>query len=140
MISCSTAAAFALNPNLPILKHFFLPNRNGAFQFANCPLAGFKGSTSVRSADGDNDAGLADFQTAGAMNDADVGDVESLVSLPAQSFHLAQSHRLVGFVNEIECAAATCPFARIAIERDGRAAFGEDNSTGDCANINWIGS
>src|SRR2546430_2140774 len=94
--------AFAFNPNLAVGENFFLPNRNGAFQFANGPLAGFKGSTSVRSADGDNDAGFADLQAAGAMNDADVGDVESLVSLCSQSFHLTQSHQLVSFVNEME--------------------------------------
>ena len=57
------------------------------------------------------------------MNDADVGDVESLVSLCSQSFHLTQSHRLVSFVNEMERAAALRPFARVTIQRDGGAAF-----------------
>src|SRR6266568_5954704 len=121
-MSAGSWRTFAFDPNLAIFKNFFLPNRNGAFQFANGPLAGFKGSTSVRSADGDNDAGLADLQAAGAMNDADVGDVESLVSLCSQSFHLTQSHRLVSFVNEMQRAAALRPFARVTIQRDGGAA------------------
>src|SRR6266446_5768329 len=92
--------SLAFDPNLAVGENFFLPNRHGAFQFANRPLASFESGSPVRSADGDNDAGFADFQAAGAMDDADMGDVESLVSLFAQSFHLAQSHRLVCFVNE----------------------------------------
>src|SRR5438094_10560779 len=115
--------SLAFNPHFAVLENFFLPNRNGAFQFADGPFAGFKGSTSVRSADGDNDAGFADLQAAGAMDDADMCDVESLVSLFAESFHLAQSHRFVGFVNELECEAALRPFARVTIQRDGGAAF-----------------
>src|SRR5436853_4177574 len=139
-MSARSRGTFAFDPNLAVCENCFLPNRNGALQFANCPLAGFKISTSVWGADGDNDAGVADFQAAGAMNDADVGDVESLVSLFTQSFHLAQGHRLVGFVNEVERAAAAGPFARIAIERHRRAAFGENHATSDRADVDWIGS
>src|SRR2546428_13448554 len=123
--------SLAFDPNLAVCENFFLPNRHGAFEFADGPFAGFKCSSAVRSADGDNGAGLADFQAAGAMNDADVGDVESLVSLFAEALHLAQSHRLVGFVNEIERAAAFRPFARVTIQRDAGAAFGENHTTSD---------
>src|SRR2546425_9150765 len=107
-------SVFAFDPNLAVCENFFLPNRNRAFQFANCPLAGFKRGAAVWGADRDNDAGLADFQAAGAMNDANVGDVESLVSLCSQSFHLAQSHRLLRFLKEIKRTTAPGPFAPLA--------------------------
>jgi TolB-like protein/DNA-binding winged helix-turn-helix (wHTH) protein len=75
--------AIALDPNFAVCKNFFLPNRDCAFQFANRPFAGFKGSATMRSAHRNHHAGFANFQAAGAMDDADVGDVKFLMSLIA---------------------------------------------------------
>ena len=77
----------------------------------------------MRRTDADHDACLANFQTARAMHDAEVGDVEFFVCLCTQFFHFAQSHRRISFVNQVERAAAFGPFARITIECDRRTAF-----------------
>src|SRR2546423_3843605 len=90
VLSGVTRYLLTLNPNLAIRKNFFLPNRHGAFEFADGPLAGFEGRTPMRRANTDHDTGLPDLQTTGAMHDADVGDVEVLVRLRGQLFHFAQ--------------------------------------------------
>ncbi len=127
------------HPNLTVFKNFFLPNRHGAFEFADGPLAGFEGRAAVRRADGYDDARLADFQTTGAMHDADVRDVELFVNVRAQFFHLAQSHRFVSFVHEIKCAPPLGPFARVAVERNRRAAFRKYDAASDSADIDRLG-
>src|SRR5438309_9049260 len=76
-----TRHMLSFDPNLTIFKNFFLPDRHGAFEFAYRPLAGCEGGTPVRRTNTDNDAGLPDLQTAGAMHDADVSNVEFLVCL-----------------------------------------------------------
>src|SRR5438445_13332309 len=76
-----TRYMLTFDPNLTIFKNFFLPDRHGAFEFAYRPLAGFEGCTPMRRANADNYTGFADLQTAGAMHDADVSNVEFLVCL-----------------------------------------------------------
>src|SRR6266699_1271743 len=116
--------AFALDPNLTVFKDFFLPNRHGAFQFADGPFTGFEGRAAVRRADRDHDAGLANLQTTSAMHDSQVRNLELLVRLLTQTPHLAERHWRVGFVNQIKRAPPARPFARIAVERHGRATLG----------------
>src|ERR1700686_3364248 len=120
----SFGVALPLDPNLAVLKKFFLPNRHRAFEFAYGPFAGLKCRAAVRCADGDDYAGLADFQTPGPVHDTDVGDVELLMRLLAQALHLANRHRRVSIVNQMERAAAASPLARITVERHGGAALG----------------
>src|SRR5438876_1237352 len=89
----------------------------------------------MRSADGDDHARLTNFQTAGAMHDADVGDVETFVGFACQPAQFAHGHWRVRFVDQVQRAATAGPLARITVERYGRAAFGQDDSSGDSADV-----
>src|ERR1043165_535307 len=64
-------------PFSAVCVDFFFPDGNGAFEFADGPFAGFERRLPMRRADGDYDASLADLEFAGAMDDADVRDVET---------------------------------------------------------------
>src|SRR5436309_2283362 len=57
--------ALALDPDGAVLEELFLPDGDGAFEFADGPLAGLEGRAAVRGADGDDDRGLADVRAAG---------------------------------------------------------------------------
>src|SRR5581483_7261062 len=131
--------AFPFHPHLAVGKDFLFPNRHGAFVFANGPFASFEGAASVRRADADHHARLADFQAAGAVDDANMIDVEFRVSLLAYLSHLAQGHRFVSLVNQVERAAAFGPFARVAIEGYRSATFGQDHAAGDGAHVDRVG-
>ena len=72
----------------PICVDFFLPDRDGAFEFFDGPLAGCEGGSTVRGADGDYDARFADLEPACAVHDADVSDVELFVRFNAEALHL----------------------------------------------------
>src|SRR5690349_25132283 len=59
------------NPFFAVGVDFFLPDRNGAFEFANGPFAGLERRLPVWGADADHDARFADLEFAGAVADAD---------------------------------------------------------------------
>src|SRR6185295_10744757 len=107
--------AFTFHPNLAVCENLFLPNRHGAFEFADGPLAGLERGAAVRRADGDDDAGLADFGATSAMDDADVRDLETLVGLASESFELAERHWRVSFVDQMKGAASARPLARVTV-------------------------
>ena len=55
------------------------------------------------------------------MHDADVRDVELFVRLPAQAFEFAESHRRVGFIDEVECAPPFRPPRIVKTDIIGRS-------------------
>src|SRR6185436_15702218 len=114
------------------------PDGDGAFEFPYGPLARFEGGASMRGADGDHDAGLADFHPPRAMHDANVRDVELLVCLLTQPLHLRHGHRFVGFINEVQRATTFCPFTSIAVEGDGRATLWQYHPARDRADIEGL--
>ena len=77
-----------MDPRFAVFVDFFFPDRNGAFEFADGPLAGFEGCFAVWGAHGDYDACFADLEAAGAMDDTDVRDVETFMCFDAQTLHL----------------------------------------------------
>jgi hypothetical protein len=78
----------------------------------------------MRGADGDEDAGFANFQAAEAVGDGDTVDGEFFVDLGADFVDLGEGHGFVGFVVEIERGAAVRVVANAAVEGDDRAVFG----------------
>jgi len=82
-------------------------------------------------ANADHDAGLADLQTSSAMHNAEVRDVEFLMSLRSKPLQFTNCHRFVRFVDEVERAPAFRPFTRITIERYGGAAARENDPARD---------
>ncbi len=76
---------------------------------------------------GDEDAGFADDEAAEAMDDGDVADAEVLDGLGAEKLHLRECHLLVGFVVEVQGAAAAGVVANDAVEdADGSVGAGLD--------------
>src|SRR2546426_1474969 len=139
MLSAFPRRAFAFDPDLAIFEDFFFPDGNYLLQFANGPLAGFEGRVAVRSADGDDHAGLSYFQTSSAMNNADVRDLKALMRFMSQPLQLAQGHGRVGFIDQIKCSAPARPLARVTVERNGCAAFGENDASRDGADVDGCG-
>src|SRR6516162_7230856 len=112
-----TLSGFSFHPDLTILENFLLPDRYDAFQLAYGPLASLESGATMRRAYCDDDAGFADLQSPGAMNYADVRNIEPLARLASQTPHFAQGHRRVGFVNQVERSPSLRPFARITVQR-----------------------
>jgi hypothetical protein len=74
------------------------------------------------------------------MHDADVRDLESFVRLRAEPAHLAERHRRVRFVDEIERLLAPArELADVAVERNGRTATRRHDAARDCADVDRVG-
>jgi hypothetical protein len=87
-------------------------------------------------ADGDEDARFADFKTAETMNDRDAVDGKFRVHFGSDFTEAAESHRFVGFVFEIEGAAAVRMVAYAAVEGDDGTVAGAPNDLNKSAGIN----
>ena len=72
----------------------------------------------MRGADGDEDAGLADFEAAKTVRYRDTIDGEFRMDFGGDFFELFQRHGFVGVVVEIERAAAVGIVANASVERD----------------------
>ena len=96
----------AIGPYRAVFKVLLLPDRDGALQGVDGETAGVKGGGTMRSADGDEDAGFADLQAAQSVRDGDAIDCESFVDGDGDLADFGYGHGLVGFVIEIEGAAA----------------------------------
>ncbi len=72
----------------------------------------------MRGADGDEDAGLADFQAAEAMGDGDAVDGKFGVKFARDFAHFGDRHGLVSFVIKVQRATAVRLVADTAIEGD----------------------
>src|SRR4029079_18008553 len=80
----------AFHPDLPIFKHFFLPNGNGAFQFANQPLACFERCFTMWRTDRDHHACFTNLQSPSPVNDADVSDLKLTMRVGPESLHFSK--------------------------------------------------
>jgi len=59
----------------------------------------------MRSADGDENAGLTDFHAAQAVNDRDAVNGKLLMNLCADFPHFRERHGFIGFVLEVQSGA-----------------------------------
>jgi len=86
-------------------------------------------------ADGDKDAGLADFEAAEAMNDCETVDGELLMDARSDFMELGEGHGFVRFVFEIESTAIFGVVADEAVKSDDGAVIGCSNMVGQQAGI-----
>lgn len=77
----------------------------------------------MRGTDGDEDAGLADFEAAEAVNDGEPVDGEGFAHVVANFAHFDERHRLVGFVFEIKRTFAARMIANDAFKHGNGAVF-----------------
>jgi len=89
----------------------------------------------MRSADGNEDAGFANFEAAEAMDDGDAMDGEFLVEQLANRSHLGEGHRLVGFVVEIKGATAVRFITDKAVEGNNGTILGSADVTNDRVHV-----
>jgi hypothetical protein len=90
----------------------------------------------MRGADSDEDARFADFKTTETMNDGNAVDGKFSVHFGSDLAEAAESHRLVGFVLEIEGTAAVRVITYAAVEGDDGTVAGTPNEFDKSAGIN----
>lgn len=89
----------------------------------------------MRSADGDEDAGFADLETAEAVHDGDAVDGKFIVKLDANFAHLGEGHGLVSLVVEIKGRAIVGLVADEAIKGNDGAVFRGAHVSRECGHI-----
>jgi hypothetical protein len=109
---------FAIGPDGAVFEIFLFPDGDGALQGVDGEAAGFECGWAMRSADGDEHAGFADFQAAQAVGDGYAVDGEFFVDGGRDFADFGQGHRLVGFVIEIKSAAAVGLVADASVKSD----------------------
>ena len=119
--TASPAGTARQRPDGAVDKGLLLPDGHGLLERVDQPAAGLEGLRAMRRGDHDQHAGLADLQAAEAVNDRDVAHAEAGDGLVRQLLHLLGGHLFVGFVVEMERAAAAGVVAHDAVEDDDRA-------------------
>src|SRR5437868_14573801 len=99
----------------------FLPDRYGFLKRVNQPMAGLKGSSSVRGCHHNQYAGLTNFQLAKAMNYDSLANCKFSAGFIHQRLHLLERHWLVSFVVKEWCLAAAAVIAHHTFEDAARA-------------------
>src|SRR6202043_3071885 len=105
-------------PDGAVDEVLLLPDGDGLLEGVDDPAAGFEGGAAVGGGDRDEDAGLADFKPAQAMDEDDVADAEAGDGFGGERAHLFERHLLVGLVVEEEGLAAAGVVADDAVEDD----------------------
>src|SRR5436309_3453851 len=90
--------------------------------------------------DDDSNAGLADFEMTQAMDDGDTVDIPRLAYKDADLFELLRSHRLVCFVNQMQCAFSFGVVAHDALEYTDCAVFAAKQFACDLLRVDDIAS
>jgi len=80
--------------------------------------ARFERGLAMRRADGDVDAGFADFEAAKTMGHGDAVDGEERMKRGSDFAHFLKRHGFVGLVFEVESLAAVGLIAHAAVEGD----------------------
>src|SRR5262249_11853546 len=93
----------------------------------------------MRRADRDHYTRLTNFQSSGAVHNADVCHLKSPVGFVTESLHFAQRHWLVSFVNEVLCLFASRPLSSVAVQCHGGATLRQNHSAGNSSYIEWTG-
>ena len=118
----------AVGPDGAVGEIFFLPDGNGALERVDGEAARVECGGAVGCADSDEDAGLADFETAEAVRYGNAVDGKVGVDVGGDFAQLRECHRFVRFVVEIERAAAVGVVADASVE-------GDDGAVGISSNV-----
>src|ERR1700730_3525156 len=107
---------FPVSPDCAIFEVLLLPDGYGALECVDGEAASVKSGSAVRRADGDEDARIADLQSAEEMADGHAVNAVFLVELDADLTHLSNGHGLVGFIVQIEGPAVVGLIADETVE------------------------
>src|SRR6267378_1263165 len=110
-----------LDPGLAFRIDLLLPDRHGALQLVNQPLAGVERLAPVRRRHCDHDANLAHLECAGAVDDCNVRDRPAPAGFVGQLLDLPLRHRAIGFIDERPHQLATRLLANHSLEHHERA-------------------
>jgi len=92
----------------------------------------------VRSADGDENAGFADFEAAESMDDRDAVDSEFFVELRSNFAHFGECHGFVGFVVKVKCRAMVRLIADETVKCHDGAVTGGANVADESAYVDRL--
>ncbi len=129
---------FAIGPDSAVFEILLFPNGDGALKGVNGEAAGVKGGGAMVRADGDEDAGFADFETAEAMDDGDAVNSEFFVQLGRDLAHFGEGHGFVGFVVEVERGTIVGLIADETVKRDDGAVLGGADVSGEGGHVDGI--
>ena len=129
---------FAIGPDGAVFKILLFPDGDGALEGVNGEAAGVKSGTAMRGADGDEDAGFADFEPAEAMDNGNAVNDEFFVELGSNLLHFAQGHGFVSLVIEIEREAIVRLIADEAVKGNDGAVFGSTDVAHKSGHVDGI--
>ena len=101
------------DPLLAALVDLFLPERHRDLQLVDRLVAGGESVAAMRRGDGDDDARLADVDSADAVVDRDLAQLVLRLQRGRELGHHLLGHALVGLVLEVEHVAAARAVARV---------------------------
>ena len=113
----------AVRPNGSVLKVLLFPNGDRPLKSVDGESASLKRSRPVSRTDRDEDARLADLQTAQPMRNGYEVNGKFLVDLRGNFPDFSQRHGFVSFVVKIKRAPTVRMVAHAAVERDYGAVF-----------------
>jgi hypothetical protein len=129
---------FAVGPDGAVFEILFFPDGDGAFEGVDGEAASVEGRGAVGRADGDEDAGFADFEAAETMDDGDAVDFVFFVEKGGDFAHFGEGHGFVGFVVEVERGAIVGLIADEAVESDDGAVFGGADVADEHGEVNGL--
>src|SRR5437867_3504841 len=125
-------------PHRSIFKMFFLPNGHRLLQRINQPAAGIHRLSAVGGCNGDEDAGLSNFQTAKSMDNGYIAHFEFEDGFCCKMLHLLEGHRLVGFILKEKCFPFAGEIAHNAVEDAHRSILGALNPVHDRQPVDFL--
>src|ERR1700694_1161226 len=107
---------FAIGPDGAVFEVLLFPDGDGALKGVYGEAAGVKSGAAMSGADGDEDAGFADFESAEAVDNGNAGNGEFFVQLGGDLMHFGEGHGFVSFIVEIERGAVVGLIADETVE------------------------
>ena len=129
---------FPVRPDRAVCEILLFPDGHGALEGVDSEAAGIEGGGAVRRADGNENAGFADFEAAQPVGDGDAVNAVFLVELCADFAHFGQGHGFVGFVVEVESRAIVRLIADETVEGNDRAILGSAHLPGQRGHIDGL--
>jgi hypothetical protein len=129
---------FAVGPHRAVCEILLFPDGHGTLQGIDSEAAGIEGGRAVRRADGNEDAGCADFEAAQPVGNGDAVNTIFFVKLIADFAHFGQGHGFIGFVVEVKRGAIMRLIANEAVEGDDGAIFGSAHVAGQRGHVDGL--
>ena len=129
---------FAVGPDCAVFEVLLFPDRHGALESVDGETASVECGGAVRGADGDEDAGFADFETSKTVDDGDAVDAIFFMKLGTDLTHFGEGHGFVSFVVEIKSKAIVGLIANESVEGDDGAVFWRANVADESGHVDGL--